>query len=167
MAEFLLPKLGADMTEGRLVEWFKKPGDRIARGDVIAVIETDKANIDVESWVAGTMEKILVEPGEAWMPVGTPLALLRTEGAEPIMPPLFGNLWRRLRPRWHDRPDRSHPRALSGPSNASMFRLLHGGARKTSASISASIAGYRTRREDHARGRRANWECEAGAEARH
>ncbi len=80
MATFLLPKLGADMTEGRLVEWLKKPGERIERGDVIAVIETDKANIEVESWVAGTLEKILVEPGDQWMPVGTPLAAIRTDG---------------------------------------------------------------------------------------
>jgi pyruvate dehydrogenase E2 component (dihydrolipoamide acetyltransferase) len=89
MASFLLPKLGADMTEGRLVEWLKKPGERIERGDVIAVIETDKANVEVESWVAGTMEKILVEPGDKWMPVGTPLAAIRTDGAEPVVPPAF------------------------------------------------------------------------------
>ncbi len=78
--DFLLPKLGADMTEGRLVEWLKKPGERVGRGDVIAVIETDKANIEVESWVAGTVERVLVEPGEHWMPVGTPLAVIRAEG---------------------------------------------------------------------------------------
>jgi pyruvate dehydrogenase E2 component (dihydrolipoamide acetyltransferase) len=89
MADFLLPKLGADMTEGRLVEWLKKPGERIGRGDVIAVIETDKANIEVEAWVAGTMEKILVEPGDAWMPIGTPLAVIRTEGPEVAAPAPF------------------------------------------------------------------------------
>jgi len=89
MASFLLPKLGADMTEGRLVEWLKKPGERIERGDVIAVIETDKANVEVESWLAGTMEKILIEPGDKWMPVGTPLAAIRTDGPEPVAPPAF------------------------------------------------------------------------------
>jgi len=89
MASFLLPKLGADMTEGRLVEWLKKPGERIERGEVIAVVETDKANVEVESWVAGTMEKILVEPGDEWMPVGTPLAAIRTDGVEPVVPPAF------------------------------------------------------------------------------
>jgi pyruvate dehydrogenase E2 component (dihydrolipoamide acetyltransferase) len=77
------------MTEGRLVEWLKKPGERIERSDVIAVIETDKANVEVESWVAGTMEKILVEPGDQWMPVGTPLAAIRTDGVEPVAPPAF------------------------------------------------------------------------------
>ena len=87
--DFLMPKLGADMTEGRVVEWLKKPGERIERGEVIAVIETDKANVEVESWVAGTLEKILVEPGDQWMPVGTPLAAILTDGVEPVAPPTF------------------------------------------------------------------------------
>jgi pyruvate dehydrogenase E2 component (dihydrolipoamide acetyltransferase) len=89
MATFSLPKLGADMTEGRLVEWLKKPGERVERGEVIAVIETDKANVEVESWVAGTLERILVDPGDRWMPVGTPLAAIRTDGPEPVAPPAF------------------------------------------------------------------------------
>ncbi|MCX7892669.1 MAG: 2-oxo acid dehydrogenase subunit E2 [Burkholderiales bacterium] len=90
MTDFLMPKLGADMTRGRLVEWLKKPGERIARGEVIAVVETDKANVDVESWVAGTLEKILVEPGGDWLPVGTPLAVIAAEaGAEAGAPPAF------------------------------------------------------------------------------
>jgi pyruvate dehydrogenase E2 component (dihydrolipoamide acetyltransferase) len=76
MAEFLLPKLGADMSRGRLVEWVKKPGERVARGEVIAVIETDKANVEVEAFASGTLEKILVEPSGEWLPVGTPLAVI-------------------------------------------------------------------------------------------
>jgi pyruvate dehydrogenase E2 component (dihydrolipoamide acetyltransferase) len=88
MADFLLPKLGADMTEGRLVEWVRKAGDRVARGEVIAVIETDKANIEVESWVDGVVDKILLEPGEKWYPVGTPLATIRVEGEAAAAPTL-------------------------------------------------------------------------------
>jgi pyruvate dehydrogenase E2 component (dihydrolipoamide acetyltransferase) len=87
MTDFLMPKLGADMTQGRLVEWFKKPGERIARGEVVAVIETDKANVDVESWVAGTLQKILVAPGGDWLPVGTPLAVIETETGAAIEAP--------------------------------------------------------------------------------
>ncbi len=79
MAEFLMPQLGADMTAGKLVEWLKRPGEQIKRGDIIAVVETDKANVDVESFVAGVLEKILVEPGGEPLPVGTPLALIRSE----------------------------------------------------------------------------------------
>jgi pyruvate dehydrogenase E2 component (dihydrolipoamide acetyltransferase) len=84
-----MPKLGADMTEGRVVEWLKKPGEPIARGEVVLVIETDKSNVEVESWAAGKLGKILVEPGDAWLPVGTPLATIFSEGPEPVMPPAF------------------------------------------------------------------------------
>ncbi len=80
MTQFLMPKLGADMTAGKLVEWCKKPGDPVTRGDVIAVIETDKVNVDAESYVTGVLERILVEPHDEWLPVGTPLAVLRVEG---------------------------------------------------------------------------------------
>jgi pyruvate dehydrogenase E2 component (dihydrolipoamide acetyltransferase) len=83
--DFLMPKLGADMTEGRVVEWLKQPGEPIARGEVVLVIETDKANVEVEAWAAGTLEKILVAPGDDWLPVGTPLAVIAAEGA--VAPP--------------------------------------------------------------------------------
>jgi pyruvate dehydrogenase E2 component (dihydrolipoamide acetyltransferase) len=80
MAQFVMPKLGADMTRGKLVEWCKKPGDKVARGDTIAVIETDKANVDTESFVDGVLETVLVEPHDEWLPVGTPLAVIHVEG---------------------------------------------------------------------------------------
>lgn len=80
MAQFVMPKLGADMTRGKLVEWCKKPGDKVARGDTIAVIETDKANVDTESFVDGVFETVLVEPHDEWLPVGTPLAVIHVEG---------------------------------------------------------------------------------------
>jgi len=83
MAEFLLPKLGADMSRGRLVEWVKKPGERVARGEVIAVIETDKANVEVEAFESGTLQKVLVQPGDEWLPVGTPLAVIGAAEAAP------------------------------------------------------------------------------------
>ncbi|TAK71507.1 MAG: 2-oxo acid dehydrogenase subunit E2 [Betaproteobacteria bacterium] len=87
MPEFLMPRLGADMTAGKLVKWLKRPGERIKRGDIIAIVETDKANVDVESFLEGALEKILVQPGDERLPVGTPLALIRTEaGAEPAAP---------------------------------------------------------------------------------
>ena len=76
-----MPRLGADMTAGKVVKWLKRPGEAIKRGDVIAIVETDKANVDVESFIAGVLEKILVEPGDERLPVGTPLALIRAEGA--------------------------------------------------------------------------------------
>src|SRR5512146_1790384 len=80
MVQFVMPKLGADMTRGKLVEWCKKPGQAVKRGEVIAVIETDKANVDTESFVDGVFERVLVEPHDEWLPVGTPLALIHVAG---------------------------------------------------------------------------------------
>ena len=80
MVQFVMPKLGADMTQGKLVDWCKKPGESVARGETIAVIETDKANVDTESFVDGVLETILVEPHDEWLPIGTPLAVIRVEG---------------------------------------------------------------------------------------
>ena len=84
MVQFVMPKLGADMTQGKLVEWCKKPGERVKRGEIIAIIETDKANVDTESFVDGVFESVLVEPHDEWLPVGTPLAVIRVDG-EPIV----------------------------------------------------------------------------------
>ena len=75
-----MPRLGADMAAGKMVKWLKRPGERIRRGEIIAIVETDKANVDVESFVDGVLEKILVEPGDEWLPVGTPLALISPIG---------------------------------------------------------------------------------------
>jgi pyruvate dehydrogenase E2 component (dihydrolipoamide acetyltransferase) len=76
MSDFLMPKLGADMTAGKLVTWYKKPGDAVHRGDIVAEVETEKGNIDVEIFTSGVIEAILIEPGQA-VPVGTPLAVIR------------------------------------------------------------------------------------------
>ena len=70
-----MPILGADMEEGTLVEWQVKPGDRVKRGDIVAVVETEKGDIEVEVFETGVVEEILV-PWRAG-PVGTPLAVGR------------------------------------------------------------------------------------------
>lgn len=75
MPEFVMPSLGAGMETGTLAQWLVKPGDHIERGDLIAVVETQKGAIDVESFDAGTVSKFLVEPGTE-VPVGTPLAVI-------------------------------------------------------------------------------------------
>jgi pyruvate dehydrogenase E2 component (dihydrolipoamide acetyltransferase) len=77
MYEFKMPSLGADMESGTLVEWKVKVGDPVKRGDVVAVVETEKGAIDVEIWEGGVVDAILVEPGTK-VPVGVPLATLRT-----------------------------------------------------------------------------------------
>lgn len=78
MAEFRMPRLGADMEAGTLVEWMVKPGDKVKRGDIVAVVETQKGAIEVEIFETGVIEKILVDVGTK-VPVGTPLARLRTK----------------------------------------------------------------------------------------
>jgi pyruvate dehydrogenase E2 component (dihydrolipoamide acetyltransferase) len=78
--EFRMPSLGADMEEGRVVEWKVKPGDHVTRGDVVAVVDTDKAEIDVEVFDTGTIDKIVVSEGDR-VPVGTVLATLTTTAA--------------------------------------------------------------------------------------
>ena len=75
-----MPILAADMTAGTLIAWRKGPGDVVKRGDVIAEVETDKGLIDVEVFVSGVVQKIVVQPG-ATVPTGTVLALIREEGA--------------------------------------------------------------------------------------
>jgi pyruvate dehydrogenase E2 component (dihydrolipoamide acetyltransferase) len=77
-----MPSLGADMEAGTLVEWRVREGDRVQRGDIIAVAETQKGAIEVEIWEAGVMDRILVQPG-AEVPVGTVLATLRAEDGAP------------------------------------------------------------------------------------
>jgi pyruvate dehydrogenase E2 component (dihydrolipoamide acetyltransferase) len=78
MVEFRMPSLGADMEAGTLVEWLVKPGDWVKRGDIVAVVETQKGAIEIETFQPGQIEKILVGLNSK-VPVGTPLALIRTE----------------------------------------------------------------------------------------
>ncbi len=81
--EFTMPSLGADMEEGALIEWKVKPGDRVRRGDIVAVVDTAKAAIDVEIWTDGVVDSLLVpEDPERKIPVDTPLALLTVEEEE-------------------------------------------------------------------------------------
>jgi pyruvate dehydrogenase E2 component (dihydrolipoamide acetyltransferase) len=85
MSEFLMPSLGADMEAGTLVEWLVKPGTPVKRGDIIAVVETQKGAIEIEVFNEGTLERLLVETG-ATVPVGTPLAYIREVGAAGAAP---------------------------------------------------------------------------------
>ena len=70
-----MPALGADMTAGTLVEWRHQVGDRVARGDIIADVETEKGIIEIEVFTDGVIERLLVEPGQK-VPVGTTMAIL-------------------------------------------------------------------------------------------
>ncbi|MFE3249121.1 2-oxo acid dehydrogenase subunit E2 [Streptomyces sp. NPDC059209] len=79
MAQFTMPSLGADMTEGTLVEWLVGPGDQVHKGDIVAVVDTSKSAIEVECFHSGVIDRLLVETG-ATVPVGTPLAVISPSG---------------------------------------------------------------------------------------
>lgn len=67
-----MPNLGFDTTEGRVAAWLKRVGDAIERGDAIAEVETEKATVEVEAHVAGTLVEIVQQPG-AEVAVGEPI----------------------------------------------------------------------------------------------
>jgi pyruvate dehydrogenase E2 component (dihydrolipoamide acetyltransferase) len=77
--DILMPQMGYDMTQGTLVRWVKKVGDRVHRGDVVAEIETDKATVEVEAFDSGTLLRTMAEPGQT-LPVGQPIATLGEAG---------------------------------------------------------------------------------------
>lgn len=77
-SEIVLPNLGFGMEEGRLLVWLKRPGDSVKKGEPVAEIESDKANVELEAVVDGVLDAILV-PAEQVVPVGTVLARIRSE----------------------------------------------------------------------------------------
>ena len=74
-AEITMPQLSDTMTEGTLVKWLKKEGDKIRQGDIIAEVETDKATMEMESFESGTLVKQVAREGEK-VAIGRPIALL-------------------------------------------------------------------------------------------
>jgi pyruvate dehydrogenase E2 component (dihydrolipoamide acetyltransferase) len=82
MSTFRMPSLGADMEEGKLVEWLVSPGDEVAHGDVVAVVETQKGAIEIEIFEPAVIDELLASEGET-LPVGAPLARTHTPGEEP------------------------------------------------------------------------------------
>ena len=84
MIEFTMPALGADMDEGTLNEWLVQPGDTVTRGQIVAVVETTKAAVEIECWHDGVIGELLVPIGQT-VAVGTALATILEPGekAEP------------------------------------------------------------------------------------
>ena len=78
MGVFKMPSLGADMEAGKLIEWLVGPGDAVKRGDVVAVVETQKGAIEIEIFEDGVVERIDAALGTT-LPVGAPLAVIRGE----------------------------------------------------------------------------------------
>src|SRR6516165_4544516 len=80
--QILMPALSPTMTEGTVAKWLKKEGDKVASGDVIAEIETDKATMEVEAVDEGVLGKIVVPEGTANVKVNDVIAVLLGEGED-------------------------------------------------------------------------------------
>jgi len=80
-----MPMLGADMDAGTLVQWLKHPGDALKRGDIIAVVDTQKGAIEIEVFEDGVLDQIVVQTGTK-VPVGTVLARIRGAAERPMTP---------------------------------------------------------------------------------
>lgn len=79
--EVFMPALSSTMTEGKIVDWVKSPGDKVERGETVVIVESDKADMDVESFNEGFLAAILVPAGFA-APVGDTIALIAETEAE-------------------------------------------------------------------------------------
>lgn len=80
--EIVMPNMGFDAQESRLIEWLKQPGDAVKKGDLIAVIESDKANVELESVASGVLLEQLVAAGTD-VPVGQVIARIGTPEEQP------------------------------------------------------------------------------------
>lgn len=82
--EVFMPALSSTMTEGKIVSWVKSPGDKVEKGETVVVVESDKADMDVETFYEGYIATILVESG-ATAPVGSAIALIAETEAEIVI----------------------------------------------------------------------------------
>ncbi|MGC6482270.1 MAG: dihydrolipoamide acetyltransferase family protein [Synechococcus sp.] len=79
--DIFMPALSSTMTEGKIVEWLKKPGDKVGRGESVLVVESDKADMDVESFNDGYLAAVLMPAGST-APVGETIGLIVETAAE-------------------------------------------------------------------------------------
>ncbi|HET6965445.1 MAG TPA: 2-oxo acid dehydrogenase subunit E2 [Acidimicrobiales bacterium] len=79
MGDFKMPSLGADMEVGTVTQWLVKPGDHVTRGDIVAVVDTEKSTIEIEVFESGVVDDLLVGEGEE-VAVGTPIARITAAG---------------------------------------------------------------------------------------
>lgn len=86
MTDFTMPSLGADMESAELVKWLVSPGQEVHRGDIIAIVETQKGAIDVEIFTEGTVAELVAAEGET-VPVGGLLARIDSAGEAKTPPP--------------------------------------------------------------------------------
>jgi pyruvate dehydrogenase E2 component (dihydrolipoamide acetyltransferase) len=84
-----MPKMGDTMEEGKILQWLKQEGEPVKKGEMLAEVETDKVNIEIEAFSGGVLRKILVHENES-APIGAPIALIGAAD-EPLPADLNGN----------------------------------------------------------------------------
>lgn len=117
-----MPSLGADMDEGTLVAWRVGPGDVVRRGDIVAVVQTEKSDIEVEVFEAGTVAELLVDVGTT-VAVGTPLA--RIEGEQTADQPVAA---------------KATPARAASPQRSMAGRVLSPLVRRDAAALGVDLA---------------------------
>lgn len=110
-----MPSLGADMEAGTLVEWLVKPGDVVKRGDIIAMVDTQKGLFDIETFDAGKIEQLILNIGEK-VPVGTVMAILDGEKVPTKIeiPKTMANVVKNETPQIAQAPE-THPAVKASP----------------------------------------------------
>jgi pyruvate dehydrogenase E2 component (dihydrolipoamide acetyltransferase) len=139
MIEFKMPALGSDMDEGTLDEWLVRPGDKVTRGQIVAVVETTKAAVEIECWQEGTVSELVVPVGET-VQVGTVLATLLAPGERAERRP-------RRRPRPSTRaatkpapaPSSARGAAVTSPTVPQRRRWVSPAARRLAQSLDVDI----------------------------
>ncbi len=120
MQTVVMPKMGDTMEEGKILSWHKREGDLVEKGEALAEIETEKVNIEAESFAAGTLRKILVAVGQS-VPVGAPIALVGAPD-EPLPAEYADGGARRTAPEPDDQaetaPRHLTPQAVAQPATA-------------------------------------------------
>jgi len=82
-----MPDLGQTVSEGKILKWLKKPGDKVSRGEFLLEVETDKVTMEVESYVSGYLRAILIEQGQMGSAL-SPIAIVTDSSDEPFEHPL-------------------------------------------------------------------------------
>ena len=138
VTKVVMPKLSEAMETGKLLRWLKQEGDRISGGDIIAEIETDKADIELEAFGSGVLRKLLATPGTA-VPVGGLIAVI-AEPDEDISAVVGGAPARPPRPR-RRLPRRRRPRRLrAGRSPPLAAPAAAAGRRRAPAGVASAAA---------------------------
>lgn len=85
LVEMVMPKMGESVMEGTILNWLKKPGDRIAQDEAVLEVATDKVDTEIPSAYAGILKEILVQAGQV-VQIGKPIAIIETEDEAPVAP---------------------------------------------------------------------------------